>query len=76
MAVPIKADAGFQAGTPVPLFQTHIRQPISATDMVSYDVTPDGKRFLINTKVDEPNTEHLSIILNWAAEMDRTRERN
>jgi len=40
-------------------------------DRVSYDVTADGQKFLINTKVDEPNGAPLSIILNWASEMER-----
>ena len=42
-----------------------------AMDVDSYDVTGDGQRFLINTKVDEPNAGPLSIILNWASEMAR-----
>jgi serine/threonine protein kinase len=70
-AVPVNMGASFEAGPPVALFQTHIRQPISAQDMFSYAVTGDGQRFLINTKVDEPNAAPLSIILNWASEMER-----
>jgi hypothetical protein len=34
-------------------------------------VTADGQRFLINTKVDEPNVAPLSLILNWTSEMER-----
>ena len=56
---------------PVALFQTHLRQPISAQDMFSYDVTSDGQMFLINTKVDEPNAAPLSVILNWASEIEK-----
>jgi hypothetical protein len=40
-------------------------------DFFSYDVTADGQRFLINTRLDEPNAAPLSIVLNWAAEMER-----
>jgi hypothetical protein len=42
-----------------------------AQDMFSYDVTGDGQKFLINTKVDEPNAAPLAIVLNWASEMEK-----
>jgi Tol biopolymer transport system component len=71
MAVAVNTSSNFEAGTPVTLFQTHTRQPISFMDAFSYDVTTDGQRFLINTRIDEPNASPLSIILNWASEMDR-----
>jgi len=71
MAVPVKTDSNFEAGAPVALFQTHTRQQISFMDVFSYDVTGDGQRFLINTKVDDPGAAPLSIILNWASEMER-----
>jgi serine/threonine protein kinase len=71
MAVPVRTSANFEAGSPVTLFQAHLRQPISVLDRVSYDVSADGQKFLINTKVDEPNTAPLSVILNWASEMER-----
>jgi eukaryotic-like serine/threonine-protein kinase len=71
MAVPVRMGTSFEAGPPVALFQTHMRQPISAQDVFSYDVAGDGQKFLINTKVDEPNAAPLSIILNWASEMEK-----
>jgi eukaryotic-like serine/threonine-protein kinase len=71
VAVPVRTGANFEASSPVTLFQAHLRQPISVLDRVSYDVSADGQRFLINTKVDEPNAAPLSVILNWASEMDR-----
>jgi serine/threonine protein kinase/Tol biopolymer transport system component len=71
MAVPVKTANNFEAGPPVTLFQTHLRQPISYQDAFFYDVTSDGQKFLINTRVDEPNAAPLSIILNWASEMER-----
>jgi serine/threonine protein kinase/Tol biopolymer transport system component len=71
MAVPVKIGANFEAGQPVELFQTHIRQPISAQDVFSYDVAADGQKFLINTKVDTTNSAPLSVILNWAAELEK-----
>ena len=71
MAVPVRLGSSFEAGPPVPLFQTHIRQPISAQDVFSYDVTADGQRFLVNTKVDTPKAAPLSVILNWSSEMEK-----
>ena len=71
MAVAVKKDSNFEVGPPLALFQTHPRQPFSAIDMVSYDVTRDGQKFLINTKVDEANAAPLSIILHWASEMEK-----
>jgi serine/threonine protein kinase/Tol biopolymer transport system component len=67
MAVAVKTVASFEAGPPVALFQTQRRQPISALDVFSYDVSGDGQRFLIATKVDEANAAPLSILLNWAS---------
>jgi len=71
MAVGVKAGANLEAGTPVALFQTRPAQPISTQDVFSYDVTADGQRFLVNTRVDEPNAAPVSIILNWASEMEK-----
>ncbi len=70
MAVDVKPGDGFEAGAPGSLFQTHPRQPISAMDFFSYDVTPDGQKFLVNTKVDPTNAAPLSVILNWSSEME------
>ena len=71
MAAEVKTGTGFEAGTPVALFQTHPRQPLSAMDFFSYDVTADGQKFLVNTKVDTSSSAPLSVILNWSAEMDK-----
>jgi len=71
MAVAVKSGASFEAGSPVVLFQTHRRQPVSAQDFASYDLSADGQRFLIATRVDEANAAPLSILLNWASEMEK-----
>jgi serine/threonine protein kinase/Tol biopolymer transport system component len=71
MAADVKIGAGFEAGAPAELFQTHARQPISAYDFFSYDVTADGQKFLVNTRVDTSNSAPLSVILNWSAEMEK-----
>jgi hypothetical protein len=53
------------------LFLTHLRQPISAMDFFSYDVTGDGQKFLVNAKLDTSSAAPLSIILNWPSEMGK-----
>jgi eukaryotic-like serine/threonine-protein kinase len=71
MAVAVTTGASFKAGSPISLFQTHRRQPVSALEVFSYDVSGDGQRFLIATKMDEGNPAPLSVLLNWASEMEK-----
>ena len=71
MAVAVTAGASFEAGSPVALFQTHRRQSVSSQDVFSYDVSSDGQRFLIATKVDETTAAPVSVLLNWASEMEK-----
>jgi len=71
MAVEVKTGASFEAGAPAALFQTHRRQPVSSQDVFSYDVSGDGQRFLIITKVDDAKAAPLSITLNWASELEK-----
>jgi dipeptidyl aminopeptidase/acylaminoacyl peptidase len=71
MAAAVMAGASFKAGSPVALFQTHRRQPVSSQDQFSYDVSGDGQRFLVITKVDEANAAPLAITLNWASDLEK-----
>jgi serine/threonine protein kinase/Tol biopolymer transport system component len=66
-AVPVNAGTTFSTGTPTPLFQIHGRAPISSTDVFSYDVTRDGKRFLVNRYVKPEQIAPLNIVLNAAS---------
>jgi Tol biopolymer transport system component len=66
-AVPVSTLGTFSSGTPVPLFQFHGRAPISSTDVFSYDVTKDGKRFLVNRYVKPEGITPLTIVLNASA---------
>jgi len=67
-AVPVNAESTFSTGSPMPLFQFHGRAPISSTDVFSYDVTKDGKRFLVNRYVKPEHVTPLTIVLHAAAE--------
>jgi Tol biopolymer transport system component len=71
MAVAVTASPSFAASSPITLFQTHRRQPVSSNDVFSYDVSADGQKFLIDAKVDEANAAPLSILLNGASEMEK-----
>jgi serine/threonine protein kinase/Tol biopolymer transport system component len=64
MAVPVTSSSIFATGTPTPLFQIHGRAPISSTDVFTYDVAKDGKRFLVNRYVKPDHVPPLTILLN------------
>ena len=66
MAVPVDAKTVFATGTPTPLFQIHGRAPISSTDVFSYDVAKDGKRFLVNRYIKPEHVAPLIVLVNVA----------
>ena len=69
MAVEVKsgtgAKEGFEIGVPRPLFNF----PAPGI-LVNYDVTDDGRRFLIVTN-EETTPSPITVVLNWAAELKR-----
>lgn len=67
IAVPVNASETFSTGAASPLFQIHGRAPISNTDLFSYDVSKDGKRFLVSRYVKPGHAEPLTVVLNAAA---------
>ena len=71
MSVPVSTATSFESGAAVLLFQTHRRQPISSQDTFSYDVSADGQKFLIATQVEESSVAPLTVLLNWASEMEK-----
>ena len=71
MAAPVSAGTNFDAGTPAALFQAHAREFFATSEQVSYDVTKDGQRFLINTQVKNADTHPMSAILNWDAQFTK-----
>ncbi|MGA8763389.1 MAG: hypothetical protein WB562_11035 [Candidatus Sulfotelmatobacter sp.] len=66
MAVSVNSGNEFVTGTPAPLFQIYGRAPISSTDVFTYDVAKDGKRFLVNRYVKPEQAAPLTILLNAA----------
>ena len=71
MSSAVTATDHFEAATPVALFQTHRRQTISSQDVFSYDVSKDGKQFLLPDKGEKTEAAPLSVYLNWASEMEK-----
>ncbi len=67
MAVPVNGADDLRDRTPAPLFQIHGRAPISSTDVFTYDVAKDGKRFLVNRYVKPEHVAPLTILLNAPA---------
>jgi len=64
MAVEVKADSGFEAGTPRALFDVHLK----SINGWKYDISPDGQRFLANTVIGEVKANPITLVQNWAAE--------
>jgi hypothetical protein len=73
MSVAVKATAGpqpsFEAGSPQPMFEVHLAQ--SARDaLFEYDVTADGKRFLLATS-GSASAAALTVVSNWDVELKK-----
>jgi len=62
MSVRIDTDSGFEAGSPTTLFQP------PASSLESFEVAPDGQRFLLDIPVESQKQPELTIVLNWTAD--------
>jgi eukaryotic-like serine/threonine-protein kinase len=67
MSVEVTTKSGFQSGTPHPLFQSDIVDTGIRTGPLSWDIAPDGKRFLVISP-NTTDTPALTVTLNWRAE--------
>lgn len=66
MAVPVKSNRTFEAGTPMPLFDTPL--PVSRTQLPRdrrYDVSADG-RFLIAAPAGS-TAAPVTAVVNWTS---------
>jgi Tol biopolymer transport system component len=70
MAAPVATGANFDAGTPVALFQANPRELVATSEQLSYDVTPDGQKFLINSQLKTAMTP-MSVVMNWSAKVGK-----
>jgi dipeptidyl aminopeptidase/acylaminoacyl peptidase len=66
MAAPVTSAATFQTGPPTPLFKVAV--PDAADPQ--YDVSPDGKRFLVNQQI-SLKEEPITVLVNWAAALKK-----
>jgi serine/threonine protein kinase len=71
MAAPVTTGANFDAGTPLALFQATPRQAVPLFDLFAYDVSRDGQRFLILTQLKQAETQPMTVVLNWDAELKK-----
>jgi eukaryotic-like serine/threonine-protein kinase len=74
MRVPISAGASWKAGTPTQLFESP-SYVFDGRGQRSYDVAPDGKRFVMlkNTDTSGPRTTppRIVVVQNWFEELKR-----
>jgi Tol biopolymer transport system component len=64
MVTSFNTEGTLSTGVPQPLFRLRGRAPISSTDLFTYDVTKDGKRFLVNRYMKPTDVPPINIILN------------
>ncbi len=58
--------ARFEVGAARPLFAVRPRPQVTLGDY-PYDVSADGKRFLVNTLVEETTSSAITLVVNWTA---------
>jgi serine/threonine protein kinase len=67
MAVAVRATRErLDSSAPSRLFAVRPRPPVRL-DAYSYDVSPDGRRFVVNTLIEEPASTVITLVLNWTA---------
>ena len=78
MVVPVESAPGFTSGTPEVVFEGAYFSPpwYSRVTARTYDISPDGKRFLMIKELDEKTEsigppKQLHLILNWFEELKR-----
>jgi hypothetical protein len=69
MAVPVRTGANFDPGTPTALFQAYPQEAVATSEQFFYDVSRDGQKFLINTKL-KSAVRPMSVVLNWPSKLN------
>jgi Tol biopolymer transport system component len=65
MAVPVTTGASFSADTPVALFE--VGSYGRRENRYAYDVSTDGKKFLLLRPLEDNSTRPLTVVQNWTA---------
>jgi Tol biopolymer transport system component len=68
MVVDVDTRAAFRAGKPTRLFQ--MRSP-ARTSAYSYDVSPDGQRFVMIQSAEDVGARQINVVLGWSDELTR-----
>jgi len=68
MRVPVTTGTKFDPGSATVLFQANPRVMVAIADQVTYDVSENGQKFLVNTQLKTGSTP-MSVILNWTANL-------
>jgi Tol biopolymer transport system component/predicted Ser/Thr protein kinase len=71
MAVPITASGQFDAGAPQVLFPTGLPVFNIPPSVTVYNVTKDGKRFLVNGRPQQAGVEPLTVLVNWTSAIQK-----
>jgi hypothetical protein len=75
LSVPVETTGTFRAGTPTTVFEGSYFSPPVGLSGRTYDVSPDGQRFLMikDAPAGDPNVAPASIdvVLNWFEELKR-----
>ena len=71
MATPVTAQPTFFAGTPRVLFAGRYWQSLPGRGDATYDVSPDGQRFLMIKVEEETASTQLNVVLDWFEELKR-----
>ena len=69
MVVSVQTEPTFRAGRPQVLFEGSYRVTQNPAGMQYYDISPDGQRFLMIKKDDDP--AQINVVLNWFEELKR-----
>ena len=67
LSVPVSTDPELEVGIPQVMFQGPY---INVSDL-SYDVAPDGQRFLVLKQPDQPAATRIHVVANWFEELKR-----
>ena len=75
MAVAVQTAPKFEAGAPKALFDPRIARGVTASFAAfGYDVTADGKRFLVNSISTTPESSAsppITVVVNWQSALKR-----
>lgn len=69
MTVPIQTRPELRAQAPAPLFTGNLVR--NSAGNASFDITPDGRRFLMLRSGETTSTARLRVVLGWDAELRR-----